>query len=551
MLTQITINNFVLIKHLSIELNQGLIVVTGESGAGKSIIMDALHSALGARINNDVVRTGAEKCDISLHFDITEISYAKMWLAEHDYASDDECIIRRVITKEGKSRSYINGQPCTLQQIKEIAQFIIHMHGQHQHQQLSKRDYQRELLDHYAKIDDLTVLVQQLASQHQQLQQEIVRLQTTNAEQQAQFDLLSYQVNELNELGVQENEYQQLDQQHKQLSTVDEQLAHCQSAINALESEYSCSKQLYTARSAIDMLTNSYPHLKQVGESLEQAAILTDEAQKDIEHLLQSIEPDPEALQAVEQRLSNIHSTARKHHVTPDALVEHHQELINELNALSNVDEAIIQLENDLQICEKQYQTVAKKLTDARQKAATILSTKISEKIQELNMQGGKCEIHLVKREESRPHIHGNEIIEIMVQTNPGMPLASLAKVASGGELSRLSLAIHVVTAAVMSTPVLVFDEVDVGIGGITAAKVAKQLDALGQHTQVICITHLPQVAATGHQHLMVVKHSDGQTTETTLSKLDQQQRVEEIARMLGGEKITDEAIANATSLLS
>ncbi|MFK3772099.1 DNA repair protein RecN [Pseudomonas sp. NPDC089406] len=552
MLLHLSIHNYAIVEHLDLELARGMSVITGETGAGKSIMLDALGLALGDRADSGVVRPGADKADILATFDLGDIPEAHTWLAERDLESDGPCILRRVITAEGRSRGYINGTPCPLGDLKALGELLIDIHSQHEHQSLLKTDTHRRLLDEYAGAIDLARQVQLAARRWQQTRQELERLSNSGDEQRARHQLLSYQLEELDNLGLGENELVQLEQEHKNLTNAEALFGICRQVIDQC-SESDSGNVLSALTVSLNRLTAVANAPKALGEAVNliaSAQIQVEEAVGELNRFLDHFDADPMRLQTLEERLDAIYTLARKHRVHPTELPHLQQRLMEEIEGLNASDESIERLGEELAAYAQHYKEKATELSALRRQAATQLATAVEQEIQRLGMPGGRFCIELTPFEHAELSPHGLEQIELLVSANPGQPLKGLAKVASGGELSRISLAIQVITAQTSRIPTLVFDEVDVGIGGPTAEIVGQLLRRLGERGQVLTVTHLPQVAAQGHHHLFVhkVRHSD--TTHTAVANLGKRERVEEVARMLGGIDLTKESLAHARKMV-
>lgn len=553
MLTQLTIHNFAIVKFLELELRSGMTTVTGETGAGKSIAIDALGLALGSRADANTVRPGAKKAEISASFTIEADSRAYQWLTEHELTNDDECILRRVITAEGRSKGYINGVPVPLQQLKSLAQNLVQVHGQHAHQSLLKPDIQLAILDGFAAHQKLLDNVAQRYRHWHQLAAEEKRLLQNQQQRQARQQLLQYQVSELDDFAMTPGEFEQIEADHKRLANCTDLLHECGHGLNLLQDDESgaiCSLlQQVTGR--LEDLLDTDPALKAVTDSLQEAIILAEEASSELRNYTENLDLDPEQFNLLDERLSKTMELARKHQVQPHQLAEYHQELSLELTSIAGDDERVEAIKTELTAALTTYEQSADKLSLSRQKYAKQLNKQISQSMHELSMENGRFEMQLTASESATPNISGRDNIDFLVSTNPGQPLQPLGKVASGGELSRISLAIQVITAQKISTPTLIFDEVDVGISGPTASIVGKLLRQLGEKTQVMCVTHLPQVAAKGHQQMFVSKTTDGKTTETSMIPLSHDKRIEELARLLGGDQITNSTLTNAEEMLA
>jgi len=552
MLVHLSIHNYAIVEHLDLEIARGMSVITGETGAGKSIMLDALGLALGDRADSGVVRPGTDKADILATFDLVDIPEAHAWLTERDLDNDGLCILRRVITAEGRSRGYINGTPCPLGDLKALGELLIDIHSQHEHQSLLKTDTHRRLLDEYAGAVDLARQVQLAAKRWNQTRLELERLSNSGDEQRARHQLLSYQLEELDNLGLGEHELEQLEQEHKNLTSAEALFGICRQVIDQC-SESDSGNVLSALTSCLNRLgaaTNSPKALGEAANLIASAQIQVEEAVGELNRFLDNFDADPMRLQALEERLDTLYTLARKHRVHPTELPHLQQRLMEEIEGLNASDESIERLGEELAAFAQHYKEKARELSGLRQQAAQQLAGAVEQEIQRLGMPGGRFCIELTPNEGSDLSPHGLEQIELLVSANPGQPLKGLAKVGSGGELSRISLAIQVITAQTSRIPTLVFDEVDVGIGGPTAEIVGQLLRRLGERGQVLTVTHLPQVAAQGHHHLFVHKVRNSDTTHTAVASLGKRERVEEVARMLGGIDLTKESLAHARKMV-
>lgn len=552
MLVHLSVHNYAIVEHLDLELQRGMSVITGETGAGKSIMLDALGLALGDRADSGVVRPGADKADILASFDLEDIAEARAWLAERDLDNDGPCILRRVITSEGRSRGYINGAPCPLGDLKALGELLIDIHSQHEHQSLLKPDTHRRLLDEYAGSQELARQVQLAAQRWRQTRQELQRLSSSGDEQRARHQLLSYQLEELENLALGDNELEQLEQEHKALSNAEQLLGACRQVLD-LCSESDAGNVLSALTASLNRLGgfSDQPALGEATNLLASAQIQVEEAIGELNRFIDHFDADPQRQQLLEERLDAIYGLARKHRVQPFELAELQQRLLQELEGLNADDEAVERLGEELAAYERHYREKAEELSTLRRQAASRLAEAVQAEMQTLGMPGGRFSIELQAGTSDEPQPQGLEQVEFLVSANPGQPLKSLAKVASGGELSRISLAIQVITAQTSRVPTLVFDEVDVGIGGPTAEVVGQLLRRLGERGQVLTVTHLPQVAAQGHQHLFVHKARGQDSTQTAVACLTPEGRVEEIARMLGGVDLTEESLAHARKMVT
>lgn len=552
MLVHLSVHNYAIVEHLDLELSRGMSVITGETGAGKSIMLDALGLTLGDRADSGVVRPGADKADILATFDLVDIPEARAWLAERDLDTDGPCILRRVITAEGRTRGYINGTPCPLSDLKALGELLIDIHSQHEHQSLLKSDTHRRLLDEYAGATDLARQVQLAAQRWRQTRQELERLSNSSEEQQARHQLLSYQLEELDNLGLGEDELERLEQEHKNLTNAEALFGICRQVIDHC-SESDSGNVLSALTASLNRLTAVHNAPKALGEAanlIASAQIQVEEAVGELNRFLDNFDADPARLQQLEERLDTIYTLARKHRVHPTELTQLQCKLSSELGTLDASDEAIERLSEELAAYARHYQEKASELSTLRRAAADSLACAVEQEIQRLGMPGGRFNIALQASNSDELLPHGLEQVELLVSANPGQPLKALAKVASGGELSRISLAIQVITAQTSRIPTLVFDEVDVGIGGPTAEIVGQLLRRLGERGQVLTVTHLPQVAAQGHHHLFVHKVRNSDATHTAVANLSKRERVEEVARMLGGIDLTKESLAHARKMV-
>ncbi len=553
MLTHLHIKNFTLVDQLDIELHEGLTTITGETGAGKSMILDALGVTLGERTDSNKVKAGAERAEIHASFDISKLSFVKKWLLDNDLRSDDatdECILRRVITKEGRSRAYINGQTVTLQQLKALGENLIDIHNQHEHQSLLSPDTHRRLLDDFAGVQTLAQSVKTTYLEWQSIADKLECVQTEGAEMNARFQLLSYQVDELEQLDLQEGELEQLEREQRLLSNVEKTQENCQNVIDICGNDgVGLRDRINQAIRLIQELPEKPQSLVEVEQLLENAGINISEAQSDLEHFADNCEHNPARLAEVNTRLNSIYEIARKHHVPPEGLVEQHQKLADELTTLVSGDEMTESLNEALAETHKSYEKQANKLSTQRSKAAKKLSTAVNQKLNQLAMERANLDIQL-NPGNGTPSRYGNERVEFLISTNPGHPAQALQRVASGGELSRISLAIQVVTAATSTTPTLVFDEVDVGIGGTTGDVVGLMLSELGTKGQIFCVTHLAQVASKAHHHLRAEKQVTQKGASSTLTTVEGEEKVIEIARMMGGLIDSKQSLDHAKQML-
>ena len=554
MLTQLTINNFAIVRQLEIELAKGMSVITGETGAGKSIAIDALGLCLGQRIETSMVREGQERAEICASFSIEPTNPAYQWLQEQELQDPDnpsDCILRRIINADGRSKAFINSTPVSASQLKEIGQYLIHINGQHASQLLLKNDYQLQLVDTFAHHNDLLAQMREDYRAWKNLQTQVKNFQQKVAENEAKKQLLQYQVEELDEFALRPNEYLELEEDQRRLSNSEQLTQLSQSALQLLSENETVSidSMLYRATQYINELSELDPRYVSVQTMLNDALIQVQEATSEVQHLASHIEQDPMLLQEIEQRLSQALQLARKHNVKPEELVDWHQKLKAELTALLDFSESEERLILEEKAAFEKMQHTAKQLHKSRSQAAGKLAQQVTHSIKGLAMENAEFFIE-VNSDLTKVAANGADNIVFTLRSNLGQQAQPLAKVASGGELSRISLAIQVLTSDQSAIPTLIFDEVDVGISGKTASVVGKLLRQLGNKCQVLCVTHLPQVACHGHHQFNVEKFTVDDKTETKMTALSQEERVPALARLLGGSEITDLALANAREML-
>ena len=551
MLTSLRIENFAIVSQLELDFSDGMTAFTGETGAGKSIMIDALMLALGGRADATVIRTGESKCDIQACFTFEPASMPAQWLTEHDIATDDhEIYLRRVIYAEGRSKSYINGMPFPLQKLKELSEMLVDIHGQHQHQTLLQHATHRQQLDQFANHPQLVTEVERLYRQIIKIKQALQALQNQDGTSE-RADLLQYQLDELADLNLQEGEMQALHEEHQLLHHAREYLEsaqHITTALNADDQPNVC-QSLNHILQLLAGLPQEHANIKSARELINSALIQCDEALDEIATFSEHVQLDPERLHEVEERISMLHQAARKYHVDASLLPAHALHLQEELQRLHDSEQVLHQLQEQYQQHLLAYEKAAAILRESRQHHAEKLAAEITQTICQLGMPKGFITLDITPLD--KPHAHGMDKIEYKVCTNPGMMPDTLAKVASGGELSRISLAIQLITAQRGATPTLLFDEVDVGIGGATAALVGQLLRKLGERLQLFCVTHQPQVASCAHHHFVVEKHSDNEQTFSSVVALSDTQKVDEIARMLGGLTITEQTRSHARELFA
>lgn len=551
MLTHLLVRDLAIVSSLELDYARGMTALTGETGAGKSILIDALGLALGDKAEVGMIRPGRARAEIIAEFDLTACPAACAWLAERDLDEEGSCILRRLIVREGRSRALVNGRPVTSVQLRDLGNLLVDIHGQHAHQSLLRANAQRDLLDAYGNHSSLAESVAGYFREFRALEQRLLALESASRERAERIDLLRFQVQELAALGLTAAEIEALDQEQRRLSHLDRLQESAARILQALsQSEPSIEDQLRGASAEIEGLAAIDPALTESRDLLETAAIHVGEAAAGLRHYLAGLELDPADLQAVDARLAQVHELARKHRILAIQLPDTLEERRAELEDLEQADLTLEGLRESRDAAWETFLEVARRLSALRAAAAKRLAETVTGAMQQLGMAGGSLKIHVDPLPPDRAGSGGLERLEFLVSANPGQPLRPLAKVASGGELSRISLAIQVATAECGSVPTLVFDEVDVGIGGGIAEIVGQLLRRLGESRQVLCVTHLPQVAAQAHQQLLVRKQSTGGQTYTRIETLDQEARVEEIARMLGGTQITERTRDHASEML-
>ena len=554
MLVNLSIKNFAVVKQLSVNLESGMTAITGETGAGKSIAIDALSLCLGERADAGAVRKDAPKAEIVAHFNLKGHKAALAWLDEQELLDedDDSCFVRRIISREGRSKAFINGTPVSLQQLKQFGQYLIAIHGQNTHLQLLKDDYQRKLVDQYAAHPALLSAVSDNYRLWKQKQSELKSLETQAQQRADRQQLLAYQVQELDEFAIEDGEFTELEIEHRRLSNGQTLLEQAQTSFyNLYENDE--GNALSIIQNGLDRLSELEEHdsaLTPIIALLNEASIQVEEAARELRSYCDDLEIDPLRLQQVESRYSKAMELARKHTVMPEELFGHHQALAAEFAGLEQDENRLEDLQHEVVEAKDAYRQACEALSASRQIASVKLAEAIQGQIRQMNMPHAVIDIAVDYHPDKTPVASGLDDVTFLVSTNPGQPADKLEKVVSGGELSRIGLAIQVLTSDKHATPTMIFDEVDTGISGPTAAIVGGLLRRLGKVSQVMCVTHLPQVAAQAHNQLFVTKFSDGNTTETQMLPLTKQDRIDELARLLAGDKVTESALANARELL-
>ena len=552
MLKSLHIKNFAIIEELALDFFAGLSVLSGETGAGKSIIIDAIGLVLGDRADHTLIRADKDAAEIALVIEADKNSASAAWLKAHDFEHQSECILRRVMRRDGKSRAYLNNMPVPLKTLKGFGENIINIYGQHAHQSLIHTATQRQLLDRFAghkqDLDDL----QALFNAWKQLNEKVDTLSKNAADGQSTIELLGYQVAELDQLGLQENEIDHLEKKHRRLAGAEELKQLSRQAGHQLKNDQGddLHGRLHTVCSQVNALLENGAGLQATRQSLEEAFTIISECAVDLIHYADSIEVSPEQLFETEQRLNAIDGIARKHKVSAGQLTDLHKKLSRQLSQLTEADNNLEALQARRAETENQYRRLAAKVSAKRKRTAGALSSAISQALARLGMQKARVEIAVHHQPAATPGASGCDSIVINVQTNPGQSMLPLSQVASGGELSRISLAIQMIGVDKLDVPVLIFDEVDSGVGGAVAEVVGKELRAIGEHRQVMCITHLAQVAANAHHHYRVNKQAQACATACAIEYLNRTDRITEIARMLGGITLTENTYQHAQEML-
>ncbi len=552
MLSSINIIDLAVVQSLELELDRGLTVLTGETGAGKSILLTALGLALGNRADSGYIRPNCKRAEITLEFDLKDSADAAKWLNDHDLDEDDQCLIRRVISEDGRSKAYINNRQTTLQSLQELSSHLLEIHGQHAHLTLLESTEQRRLLDDYGGlnklVNELNLQVKQWQTVHKELEQREHAMQDADA----RIELLRYQVEELEQNEVETLEYATISEQQHRLTHLDSVLTTAQTELTRLydDEQGAVASALDSSIQALTAIVDFAPELQEVISMLTESHIQIEEASRTLRQILDSQEPDPEQLNWLNDKLVIFHDLARKHQIKPDQLNTHLHTLKQQLDTLDSSEETLEALRESKRDLETNYQTLANKLSGQRSKLAKKLSIVITASIRQLGMPQGQFVIEIEPGKNPAPQLFGSDQIQFLISANPGLPPRPLSKIASGGELSRISLAIQVAVSQTRSVATMIFDEVDSGIGGGTAQIVGELLRQLGTRQQVLCVTHLAQVAAQSHQHLLVHKTTDGDSTQSKVSQITDKQRAQEIARMLGGVEITEQTLAHAQEML-
>tara|TARA_E500000178_G_scaffold69405_1_gene67000 strand:+ start:3945 stop:5591 length:1647 start_codon:yes stop_codon:yes gene_type:complete len=546
MLTDLSIRDYAIVQRLDIELHTGMTCVTGETGAGKSIMLDALGLCIGDRADAKAVRAGADRAEISALFSVEKLPEAQAWLDRAALLEGHECLIRRTVTADGRSRAFINGSPATLAQCKELGELLVDLHSQHAHQSLLRRSVQRELLDAFSGTTEDATSIAEEANSIRALKHELEALRSSSNEIAERRDLLNYQIDELSELGFGDTELETLESDQKLLSNA----TWIMETVHAIAEQ--CAGLSDQLRSSVSQLSDDRlgSKIDESRELVSSSQIQLDEAASELRRFLDGVELDPQRLNEVEGRLDTAYSLARKHRIRPEELTGHLETLSTELQNLEHGSQRLDDLASEIEARHARWTDNARALTEKRKQGASRLAERTMQLLAQLVMERCKVDVGFIDIDAEKLDPRGLEEVEIWIATNPGSQPGPLNKVASGGELSRISLALQVAVADKATAPTMIFDEVDVGVGGAVADVVGTLLRTLADNVQVLCVTHLPQVAAKGHQHIQVSKAGDRVVT-TSLQYLSSEERVEELSRMLGGAVITDATRENARELLA
>ncbi|TAN09649.1 MAG: DNA repair protein RecN [Chitinophagaceae bacterium] len=551
MLTSLYVRHFAVVEAAEVAFDPGLTVVSGETGAGKSLLVDALMLLAGARADSGMVRAGSDRAELAAEFDLAELPAARDWLRQEELDEDGGCQLRRVIRAEGSSRAWINGRPANARQLGELASLLVEIHGQHEHQALLSRAHQLALLDACAGHDALLAQVRDTALQWRELGARMRKL-SGGEDRAGRIELLQHELGELEKWALPRAELLELEASHKRLANAGRLAEGTAGVVDLLDgdSEFALRRALGRAHAELGKLAALDDKLAPLLELLDNAAIQLGEAADGLGRYAQDVDLDPQRYADVDSHLAHLHELSRRHRLPVGELHERLDALRVELAELEGAGDALEKLAGQRQRLQHDYDVAATQLSQSRSSVAVRLGEEVSALMAELGMAGGQLRIELEPAGGDEPDPQGRERCELLVSANPGQPLRPLRKVASGGELARISLAIEVATLGKDTVGSMIFDEVDAGIGGAVAEVVGQKLRALGKLRQVLCVTHLPQVAAQGHAHLCVTKHSDGHSTHTRIEKLDAAGRRDELARMLGGVEITRETRAHARQML-
>ena len=553
MLMNLQVRDFAIVDRIDIELEPGMTVLTGETGAGKSILVDALGLVLGERGSAQLVRDGAKRAEFAAEFDVSALPMVTSWLEEQALDLDDDCLLRRVINADGRSRAFINGNSVPLSQLKALGELLLDIHGQHFHQSLGHRNIQRDLLDHFGGLLDDRAIVATHFIEWKALSDRVEELTGAEADRAARLDLLTFQLQELDSLALEEGEIDVLGSERQKLQNSGKLAEGVGRALDRLfdDDAGNANSLIAEALRSVEQLVDFDEDLEPVLEMLNSASIQVTEAADTLRRYTEAIDMDPARRDWVEERLDAIQTISRKHRVTADELLEFADRMRAEHDDLSHAEERGRELEEQAAAARAEYLKQANALSRARHKAADRFASAVTDAMHSLGMPGGIFQVQLTPLDDSAAKSWGLDQIDFLISANPGQAPQPLAKIASGGELSRMSLAIQVIASDGSAIPTMVFDEVDSGVGGGVAEMVGRRLQELGANRQVLCVTHLPQVASLADQHFRISKVTDGKSTRTRVSPLSQDERTEELARMLGGVEITRKTLEHAAEMLA
>jgi DNA repair protein RecN (Recombination protein N) len=553
MLMNLQVRDFAIVDEIDIEFEPGMTLLTGETGAGKSILVDALGLVLGERGSAQLVRDGARRAEFAAQFEVSALPAVSAWLEEQALDLDGDCLLRRVINADGRSRAFINGNAVPLSQLKAIGELLLDIHGQHFHQSLGRRDIQRDLLDHFGGLLDQRAIAATHYIEWKSVSDRLEELTSAEADRASRLDLLTFQLQELDSLALDAGEVAALNSERQKLQNSGRLAEGASSALDALfdNDAGNANSLVADALRSIEVLAEIDPKLEPVLDMLNSASIQVSEAADTLRRYGEALDMDPARRNWVEERLDAIHTISRKHRVTADELAELAEKLRSEHDELSHAEERGRELEEQAETAKTEFLRQAKALSRARHEAARGFEAAVTDAMHGLGMPGGVFKVALTALDDASAKPWGVDNVEFLISANPGQAPQSLAKIASGGELSRMSLSIQVIASDGSAIPTMVFDEVDSGVGGGVAEMVGRRLQELGANRQVFCVTHLPQVASLADQHFRISKVTDGKSTRTRVNGLNRDGRIEELARMLGGVEITSKTLDHAAEMLA